>query len=112
MDIIINTIKYWSRLQAKRQYNSLINDCLVETDSIYNDGGISWSSWVNILLKLFNENKSYINFSKFICKVKMAFKNVWRYKCTNVRCEDNGTNKSESNLRTYYKFKQQFGLEN
>ena len=108
VNIIINTIKYWSRLQAKRQYNSLINYCLVETDNIYNDGGVSWSSWVNILLKLFNENKSYVYFSKFSCKVKMAYKHFWR---KNVHCEDNGTNKSESKLRIYSKFKQHFGLE-
>ena len=106
----INTIKYWSRLQIKRQHNSLINDCLVEADKIYNNGGSSWSSWVNTLLKLFNENKSYVNLSQFTLKVKMTFKTFWS---RSVHGESNSSNtiKSEGKLRTYSNFKQHFGLE-
>ena len=98
VDIIINTIKYWSRLQIKRQHNSLINDCLVEADKIYNNGGSSWSSCVNTLLKLFNENKSYVNLSQFILKVKMTFKTFWS---RSVHGENNSSNtiKAEGKLR-------------
>ena len=108
VNIIINTIKYWSRLQVKRQYNSLLNDCLVEADTIYYNGGYSWSSWVNILLKLFNKNKLNVNLSQFILNVKMTFKTFWG---RTVHNECNDAIKSEGKLRTYSKFKQHFGLE-
>ena len=108
VNIIINTIKYWSRLQVKRQYTSLLNDCLVEADTIYNNGGYSWSSWVNILLKLFNKNKINVNLSQVILNVKMTFKTFWG---RTVHNECNDAIKAEGKLRTYSKFKQNFGLE-
>ena len=52
---------------------------LVEADNISDNGGSSWSSWVNIfkLLKLFHKNKSYVNLSQFLLKVQMTFKTFW-----------------------------------
>ena len=100
LDVIINSIKYYSRLKAKRKYKSLINDCIVEAESVDSEGGSSWRTWIKRINKMFGDKKDTINLKVISENIRISFRNLWQEQI-----------ESNNKLRSYYIFKHNFQRE-